>query len=43
MFFSNKFKQKPKPQIEKKSSKLPPNLQLLNQRILSGNGFLVNK
>ena len=39
--FSNKFKHKPKPQIENNTSILPPILQSFEQTFLSGNGFLV--
>ena len=39
--FSQKLKQKPKPQIEKNQSQLPPNLQSFNQKFLSGFCFLV--
>ena len=38
--FSNKHKQKPKPQIENITSILPPNLQTFKQIILSGSGFV---
>ena len=41
--FSNKLKQKHKPQIENNSSALPANLQSFKQKMLSGNGFLVYK
>ena len=41
--FSNKLKQKLKPQIEKNQSQLPPNLQSFEQKLLSGDGFLKYK
>ena len=39
--FSNKLKQKLKPQIENTQPQLPPNLQSFKQKTLSGDGFLV--
>ena len=41
--FSNKLEQKPKPQVQNNSSKLPPNLKSFKQKFLSGSGFVENK
>ena len=40
--YSNKLKQKPKPQNENIQSQLPPNIHSLKQKLVSGNGFVVN-
>ena len=39
--FSNKLKQKFKPQIENNTSTLLPSLQSFKQKLISGNGFLL--
>ena len=41
-FFSNKLKQKPIPQKENIQSHLSPNIHSLKQKLLTGNGFVVN-
>ena len=41
--FPNNNKIKIKPQIENKTSILPPNLQSFKQKLLSGNGFIKYK
>ena len=40
-FFSNKLKQKPKPQTENNSSIIPPKMHSFKQKSLSENGFVV--
>ena len=42
-FFSNKIKQKFKPQIENFQPQIPPDLQSFKQKFLSGDGFLKYK
>ena len=39
----NILKENPKPEIENKTSFLPKNLQIIKQKINSGNNFLVKK
>ena len=41
MFFL--IKNKIKPEFDKTETTLPPNLQTSKQKLLSGNGFIVNK
>ena len=40
---SNEHKPKNKQEINKAKSKLPPNLQLVKQKLLSGNSFIEYK
>ena len=40
---SNKYKPKIKPEVNNTQSNLPPNLQALKQKLLSGNGFVQYK
>ena len=42
-FYSNKQKPKIKQEIKNTKTNLPPHLQSFIQKLLSGNGFLINK